>query len=182
MTLTRIIPSLRRTLPDPLVADLWPEATTTTVTDVVVAGISLVRLAEVSGTPCGFAGASVIPHTGGRPSATSETSVRVVRITGIVARPGGELMVETDGELDPASVVVSELRLIGRASTAYVGPVLLAPCGGRDGAVAPGASAPRVELPNDLRVGDLLAVPCCPVAATWTHEFVTPAAWLSTLE
>lgn len=195
MTLTRMIPSLRRTLPDPLVADLWPEATTTSVTDVVVAGISLVRLAEVYGTPCGFAGAAVIPHTGGRPSASRETSVRVIRITQIAKRPGGELVVETDGELDPASVVLAELRLIGRASTAHVATALLP--------VRPGATL-RAELPQDLRVGDLLAVPMHPVETTWSQrlhqhtgpgrigdglgdavgvgEFANQPAWLSALE
>jgi hypothetical protein len=50
MTLTAIIPSLRTSIPDPLDVNLWPELTTATTTDVIVAGVSLLRLVEVCDT------------------------------------------------------------------------------------------------------------------------------------
>lgn len=40
VTLTDMMPSLRRTLPDPLDVDRWPEASHATTTDVVVAGVA----------------------------------------------------------------------------------------------------------------------------------------------
>ncbi|WP_291045938.1 hypothetical protein [Herbiconiux sp.] len=46
MTLTSILPTLRATIPDPLVIDRWPEWTHPTTTDVVVSGVSLLRLEE----------------------------------------------------------------------------------------------------------------------------------------
>jgi len=52
MTLTHILPSLRRSLPDPLSRDCWPEYTTTTPDDVTIAGLSLVTLVQWCGTPC----------------------------------------------------------------------------------------------------------------------------------
>jgi hypothetical protein len=166
MTLTRIIPSLRLSIPDPLAPDLWPEGTGATVADVVVSGISLVRLAEVYGTPCVHTGASVIPHTGGRPSATRETTVVVVRITRVERTGSGDLVVATDGVIYPTALVMSELRLVGRASTAHLARVRLTRGGVPDGADV-GA---ETELVSDLRVGDLLAAPCHAVETTWTQR------------
>ena len=48
MTLTSILPTLRATIPDPLVIDRWPEWTHPTTTDVIVSGVSLLRLGRAS--------------------------------------------------------------------------------------------------------------------------------------
>jgi hypothetical protein len=47
MTLTHILPTLRRTLADPISRDSWPEYTSTTPDDVTIAGLSLVTLVVV---------------------------------------------------------------------------------------------------------------------------------------
>lgn len=198
MTLTRMIPSLRATLPDPLLVDSWPEATFATITDVVVSGISLLRLVEVCGTPCVHSGAAVIPHTNGRPSHTLRTAVLVVRITRVERHEFSDLIVQTDARLDDLRLVWSEARLIDRASTAHSGTVLVA-TDPVDPDLTRTAAACSAELPLDLRPGDLLAVPSLPIATSWalrphplTGTFEAPPrepahvadlpAWLSALE
>ena len=166
MTLTRLLPSLRRTLPDPLNHDLWPEATIATTTDVVVSGISLLRLVEVCGTPCIHSGASVVPGTNGRPSETAKTAVLVLRVTKVALHASGRTVIETDARLDDLRLIWSETRLINRASTAHSGVVLIArrPI---DPDLVFTTDVSSVDLPLDLRVGDLLAIPSRPITTTW---------------
>jgi hypothetical protein len=127
VTLTHLLPTLRQSIPDPLDRDSWPEFTTTTTSDVVVAGVSLIRLAEWCGTPCVHTAAAVVPGTGGKP-----------------------LDVRLDGELHLVAAMTAEARLIGRVSTI------------RDARAHVGASV--IDLPGDLREGDLLAIPVRGVA------------------
>jgi hypothetical protein len=206
MTLTRLLPTLRRSIPDPLDRDLWPEATIATTTDLVVAGLSLVRLAEVCGTPCAHHGPAVSPGTGGQASTTMKSAVLVVRVTRAEADPSGCVALETDADLDGLPLVWSQTRLVGRASAAAVGVahIALRRAGGHAvGGAVGGAPAARVELPKDLRAGDLLAVPTRPVETAGGHghgplggaavaeprphragrdlEFAQSPAWLSQL-
>lgn len=88
MTLTHILPSLRRSLPDPLSRDSWPEYTTTTSDDVTIAGLSLVTLVQWCGTPCVHTAAAVIPGTNGRPSETELASIVVVRVNSATIENG----------------------------------------------------------------------------------------------
>jgi len=166
MTLTRLLPSLRRTLPDPITLDLWPEATVATTTDVVVSGISLLRLVEVCGTPCIHSGAAVVPGTNGRPSDTAKTAVLVVRVTDVLQHASGKTVIETDARLDNLRLIWSEARLINRASTAHSGTVLIArrPV---DPDLAFTSDVSSVDLPLDVQVGDLLAIPSRPITTTW---------------
>ncbi|MFF1635830.1 hypothetical protein [Leifsonia sp. NPDC058248] len=150
MTLTHLLPTLRLTMPDPLDRDSWPEFTTATTTDVVVAGVSLIRLAEWCGTPCVHTAAAVVPGTGGKPSDSELAAVVVLRVVGVTPRHGGGLDVRLDGELHLVAALTAQARLIGRASTI------------RDTQAHVGASV--IDLPGDLRVGDLLAVPVRGVA------------------
>ncbi|MFF1876837.1 hypothetical protein [Leifsonia sp. NPDC058230] len=145
MTLTHILPTLRQSIPDPLNCDRWPEFTSVTTSDVVIAGVSLVRLAEWCGTPCVHSAAAVIPGTGGRPSDTELASAVVVSVTAVHRRSDGGLTVDLDGELTTVAAETAEARLIGRISTA------------RD--VMVHIRAAVLELPGDLREGDLIAVP-----------------------
>lgn len=159
MTLTTILPSLRRSIPDPFVVDRWPEHTTPTTTDVVVAGISLLRLVELCGTPCVHTAAAVIPGTGGRPSPVDQTTVVVMSVVSVGDDGHSRLRVDAClADLDP---IWSELRLIGRASTVHSASFTL------DAGSRPGEAADDrpVLLPRDLRPGDLLAVPCRGTAA-----------------
>jgi hypothetical protein len=153
MTLTHILPSLRRSLPDPLDRDSWPEYTTASPNDVTIAGLSLVTLVGWCGTPCVHTAAAVIPRTNGRPSETNLASVIVTRVSS-VSREGDHIVVWVDAELDHCSAICSQARLIGRASTAHATSATLFP-------VSPhGAVHRALELPVDLIEGDLLAIPC----------------------
>ena len=162
MTLTRIIPSLRRTLPDPLAVDSWPEGTVATTVDVVISGISLLHLVEVCGTPSVHGGASVIPRSGGRPSSELRTTVLVARVVGVRLDASGHPVIETDARLDDARLVWSQARLLGRVSTAHSGIVLV--------------DVYAADLPLDVRVGDLIAIPSRP------ERMAEAPTWLSVLE
>jgi hypothetical protein len=153
MTLTHILPSLRRSLPDPLDRDRWPEYTTTSPTDVVIAGLSLTTLVGWCGTPCVHTAAAVVPGTNGRPSESNLASVVVTRVCS-VSFEGDQIAVWVDAELDHCSAICSQARLIGRASTAHAAAAILFPA-------SPHATVHRaLELPVDLVEGDLLAIPC----------------------
>lgn len=153
MTLTHILPSLRGSVPDPIGRDLWPEFTITTLSDVTVAGVSLSRLAEWCGTPCVHTAAAVVPGTGGMPSSDELASVVVSRVLEVATAADGSLDVWIDARL-PGSALVGELRMIGRTSTA---------CHRRARIHDAGMSAPipaLEEVVSDVRVGDLVVVPC----------------------
>lgn len=153
MTLTHILPSLRRSLADPLNRDNWPEHTTASPSDVTVAGLSLATLVQWCGTPCVHTAAAVVRGTNGRPSETELASVLVARVVS-VSTDGETLSVWLDAELDRCAAICSEARLIGRVSTAHAKPAVLYP------ASPNGAVHRALELPVDVAVGDLLAVPC----------------------
>jgi hypothetical protein len=179
MTLTHIIPSLRASVPDPIGRDLWPEFTTTSLSDVTIAGVSLTRLAEWCGTPCVHTAAAVIPGTGGMPSATEVASVIVARVTQVATAEDGTIDIWIDARLTDSPVAIDELRMIGRVSTACDSRARIHPAGEAD------EPARVEELVSDLRVGDLLALPCRGAALLrqvdperrHLRDEVTPAPW-----
>ncbi|MBF4571878.1 hypothetical protein ITJ64_05055 [Herbiconiux sp. VKM Ac-1786] len=142
MTLTSILPTLRASIPDPLTIDRWPEWTHPTTTDVIVSGVSMLRLVDICDTPCVHIAAAVIPGTHGRPSDREQASVVVARITSI-DRLG---VLTLDADLGAVPAHLDEVRMIGRTSTRHTRPFQL------------GGAA--VTLPEDVAVGDLVAVPC----------------------
>ncbi|MBF4635720.1 hypothetical protein ITJ38_15005 [Agreia pratensis] len=143
MTLTSLLPSLRKSIPDPFVIDRWPEWTHLTTTDVVVSGVSLLRLVELCDTPCVHIAAAVVPGTHGHPSDVEQSSVVV---TAVVEIPHDGLLV-LDADITRVQAHASEARLIGRASTQHSVPFSL-------------SAEQSAVLPADLRVGDLIAIPC----------------------
>ncbi|KQR19216.1 hypothetical protein ASF79_16270 [Agreia sp. Leaf335] len=143
MTLTSLLPSLRKSIPDPFVIDRWPEWTHLTTIDVVVSGVSLLRLVELCDTPCVHIAAAVVPGTHGRPSDIEQSSVVVAQVVEI-PREGALIL---DADLTRVQAHVSEARLIGRASTQHSVPFSL-------------SAEHSAVLPADLRVGDLIAIPC----------------------
>ena len=154
MTLTHILPSLRASVPNPLGRDSWPEFTTTSIDDVTVAGVSLSCLAEWCSTPCVHTAAAVIPGTGGIPSPTETASVIVTRVIQLNTAADGAIDIWIDARLTGSPVDIGELRMIGRISTASDARARIHPAGESVGALA------VPELVSDLRVGDLLAIPC----------------------
>jgi len=143
VTLTRILPTLRASIPDPLAIDRWPERTHPTTSDVVVSGVSMLRLVEICDTPCVHVAAAVIPGTYGRASDREQASVIVARVTAV--RDAGIL--ELDAAFSGVPAHLDEARLIGRISTRRVRAFML------------GEDAGTVTLPDDIAVGDLVAVP-----------------------
>ena len=174
MTLTRILPSLRRSIPDPISGDHWPAATVATTTDVVVDGVSLLRVVELCGTPAVHLGPAAVPGTAGRlASAAEHSGVIVVRVVEASARPSsstgvgngngsgstnGERIATLDADLTELAPVWAEARLIGRASVARVTPTKLTSRSSGCSAATP------VALPADLCAGDLLALPYAAVS------------------
>ena len=146
MTLTQVLPTVRNSIPDPLTIDLWPEYTVATPTDVVITGVSMVELSHWCGTPCVHTAAAVIPGTHGTPSTTEICSVVVATVTEV--RHGGRLRLVLDTDLDRCGAIASEARLVGRLSPARGIAAWV-----RDG------SDPAI-LPEDVHVGDLVAIPC----------------------
>ena len=158
MTLTALMPSLRRILPDPMARDKWPEFCTVSTTDVTIAGVSLVRLVEWCSTPCVHTAAAVIPGTNGRPSDSELASVVVSKVTLVDRSGNGSVRVTLDANLGGCTCILSEARLIGRASTAHL-------------VVATLDDGRELQLPADLLPGDLVVVPCLGVTAR--HDVLT---------
>lgn len=163
MTLTEILPTLRRSIPLHCDARFWPEHTAPTVTDVVVGGVYLTRLVEITGTPAVLSGD--LPHSTSAvartPGAGSDVTVLVFRITLRIDDEPGKHIALTDCGLDHVRPWWNECRLIGRASTAQNTVIELIP---GDSGAAPWPH-PLVSLPGDLHQGDVLAVPCCGTVA-----------------
>ncbi|SIO08405.1 hypothetical protein [Agromyces cerinus] len=134
----------------------WPRHTSATVDDIVVSGVSMLRLVELCGTPCVHTATAEATGESG-PERSIDISVVVVRVTNVRGR-GAERVVEVDGRLDGCDACWVELRMIGRTSTAP--------------AIAVGLSTPsepgtgnQVSLPEDIAAGDLIAAPCGHVSA-----------------
>ncbi|MDQ1606592.1 MAG: hypothetical protein QOJ18_959 [Microbacteriaceae bacterium] len=169
MTLTHIIPSLRRTIASPWRRDLWPEFTTTSTVDVTIAGVSLLRLVDWCGTPCVHTAAAVTPRAGGRvdPRASDEDATSVIVAKVIAVEPHDDAIdVWIDADLSGCNAFPSETRMIGRVSTAHDTVIHL-----RSGSGNPsrgGACSVPIELGSDIHFGDLLAIPCA--GTTCLHE------------
>lgn len=83
MTLTDILPRLRKTLPDPLSTNLWPAFTQATTDEPIVAEVSMNRLVELCGTPCVHTADAVVPGSGGRRSTVDIATVLCVSVIAV---------------------------------------------------------------------------------------------------
>lgn len=168
MTLTAVLPSLRRSIPDPLDHRLWPEHTVTAVDDVIVGAVSLVRLAQLEGTPCVMTGD--LYHPKARDARArgvgTDVTVVVVRVMSLNG-DGGHRGAAVDGRLAALPARWSECRLIGRVSTVRPLPIELSGVDGDgpDTGHVDRTAAATCALPGDLREGDLLAIPCAGAAS-----------------
>lgn len=171
MTLTAIMPSLRRSIPDPFTVDAWPERSYATTTDVIVSGVSMLRLVDVCETPCVHTAAAVIPGTHGRPSPSADAAVVVVRVTAVLKNFDAARVVLIDACVDSVNATWRETRLIGRASTVRSTSAILL---SGDSHEVPRVGRGLIELPDDLREGDLLAVPCAGTVALREVRAQTP--------
>lgn len=163
MTLTDLLPSMRRFLPGPITLDLWPVSTQPTLTDVYTENVSMMAYAEICGTPCVHSASAAVPGTSGaRPSGT-DCTVIVTAVTGVV-RSVDNLSVLLDSRLGSLPVHWSETRLIGRISPARNCRVRVL----EEGLL----TAATLDLPGDLTEGDILALPC---PGLLTLRTITPA-------
>lgn len=159
MTLTAILPSLRRTLPDPIDASRWPVHTEPTVSDVRVSAVSMARLADVAGTPCVHTAEEAPPRFRPRDWTPRGMSVTVAAVTD-VTWVDGTLLVGLDAVV-PDCAVLDQVRLIGRCSTVATASATFTtaqPTGTHD-VTGPG-TARGGSLPTDVAVGDLVCFPC----------------------
>lgn len=118
----------------------------------------MMRLVEWCDTPCVHTAAAVIPGTNGRPSPTELASVLLTRVTSIARSPSGDLEAWLDARLGACRPLLSETRLIGRVSTIRDAGMTLR-------TASDDAVSQLVSLPGDLRIGDILAIPCVGVTA-----------------
>lgn len=173
MTLTAILPTLRRSIPDPFHPSAWPEHTQTTTTDVVIAGVSLRRLVELCETPCVHSADALVPGSRRRPELRRDASVVVTTVTGTCTGGAGEWVVQIDAEMTAVPALWAETRLIGRVSTAPA----------RRAVIDGGGCA---WVPGDATEGDLLAIPCRELVALHdirprtSGALVDPAGFAST--
>lgn len=131
MTLTRLLPTLRRSLPEPLHPVDWPAHTRATLDDLVVAGVSMVRLAAWCGTPC--------VHT------DEALSVIVTRVQHREQHADGTVALWFDADLETVAADPGQARLLARVTSAPVQRMRIGTRG--------------VDLPGDLAIGDLVAMP-----------------------
>jgi hypothetical protein len=148
MTLTSLFPTLRDSIPTPFDRDAWPAGTRPTLDDVVVAGVSMRRIVELCATPCVYTGAAIMPQSGGMASSSASTTIVIARVLDV-----GDARVRLDATFHGHPPLWREARLLGRISHAYEQPL---PVVGADDDAICGV----VRLPGDVRVGDLVAVPC----------------------
>ncbi|WIE65103.1 hypothetical protein DEI99_000825 [Curtobacterium sp. MCLR17_036] len=166
MTLTAILPTLRASVPDPVDPFLWPAHTVPTTDDVLVAAISMVRLADLAGTPCVHTAEQAPPRYRPRDWAPRDVSVAVASVARVRRPRPGVVLLELDAVL-PRCAVLEQVRLIGRTSTAPLSTMyVVTRCDGEtDG---PFHRLPT-PLPADVRAGDLVCFPCL---ATVRHRDV----------
>lgn len=152
MTLTSVLPTLRRSLPDPLARDAWPAGTTATPGELAVSGVSVARFVELCGTPAVMTAPAVVPLSGGVASSTATTSIVIASVQRIDDGPVPVLVM--DASYAACAPAWTHARIVGRichrtdARFAIAGP---------DGDHYAGVA---VLLPADIEAGDLIAVPC----------------------
>jgi hypothetical protein len=151
MTLTSLMPSLRRSIPDPLNSPHWPEHTVATTSDVIVAAVSMTQLAKLVGTPLVHLGDEVHALDGVAHTPDGHCSVVVTTVTSIRTMPSGHIELTLDIDQACPGLELSEARLIGRSSVFPAAHTRVHTVGD----VLRHAS----DLPDDVAVGDLVAVP-----------------------
>ncbi|MFK3676659.1 hypothetical protein ACI2IP_02945 [Microbacterium sp. NPDC090218] len=155
MTLTEILPTLRQSIPRPVDRWRWPVHTEPKTTDVVVGGISMMRLFEIGGSPALLTGDLPLPGPG------NDVTVLLFRVTLRVDTQEDKHIALTDCSFAGVDACWEECRIIGRASTARATTIELIP--GEEGDAA--WPHPVATLPADLREGDVVVVPCAGAVA-----------------
>ncbi|WP_431803469.1 hypothetical protein [Microbacterium sp. bgisy203] len=156
MTLTSLLPTLRRSIPDPLARDVWPVHTVAARDDLVIGGVSLVRFVALCDTPAVMTAPAVIPLSGGVASLTATTSVIAVRIVRVERSDGAAALptLVLDGAFTACAPEWSHARVVGRICVGADRRFAVSEAAGR------AVDAVTLLLPGDVTAGDVLAVPC----------------------
>ncbi|WP_068482663.1 hypothetical protein [Pseudoclavibacter helvolus] len=162
MTLTNLLPSMRRFLPSPMTLDLWPVSTQPTLTDVYSENVSMMAYAEICGTPCVHSASGAVKGSNGTRPADADCTVIVTSVTAVI-KTGDEMSILLDSRLGALPCQWSEMRLLGRISPARNCRVRVLEEGMLISVI--------LALPNDLVEGDVLALPC---PGLRTHRSVSP--------
>ena len=141
--------------------DWWPRHTTVLADDIVVDGVSLLSLAETSGTPAVQTGATM-NEPRRQTEAIERVAVLVVRVVAMTQHRAGRPIIQVDARLDNLRLIWSEARRIGGVPTHRHREVLAVRRPGRDDLEC-ADDIISVVLPANLRVGDLLAIPSRPI-------------------
>jgi hypothetical protein len=153
--------------------DWWPEGTTVSAHDIVLADVSLRRLADVWGTPAVHSGGPSNVFRDSTPglhgSTGARTAVLVVRVVATARHRAGCRVVQVDARLDNLRLIWSEARRVGGSQTARARRVLLVRRPSRVD-LAETEDVISVSLPANLRVGDLLAIPSRPLPVELAHS------------
>ncbi len=134
-------------------ASWWPEGTVHTADDILIRGTSIVDAARTGRTPLVRIGQ--VPSVHGRLSGRQDfVTVVLTRIEHIERFSGLQRPdVWIDAALRDCAPILAAARLLGRRSAAHTRRTRLR-------AEADAGSRMPARLPADLRVGDLLAIPC----------------------
>jgi hypothetical protein len=155
------------TVPKPRL-DFWPEETIISNEDIVVAGISLRRLAAVCGTPAVHSAASVIPDSGQKPTSEASTGVLVARVLAVAEHRSGVPVIQVDARLDNLRLVWSESRLISaRTGSRSKISLLVRKHGVID--IEDTDDVLVVDLPARVDAGDLIAIPSRSIPSGSAH-------------
>jgi hypothetical protein len=145
--------------------DWWPEGTTVSADDIVVAGVSLRRLVDVCGTPAVHSGSSVSGASvsvGNRrgTSTTERTAVLVTRVLAMTHHRAGCPVGQVDARLGNLRLIWSQARRVGGTASRTRTVLLVRNPSTLD--LADADDVISVSLPANLRAGDLLAIPSRP--------------------
>ncbi|ACQ80398.1 conserved hypothetical protein [Beutenbergia cavernae DSM 12333] len=132
----------------------WPDGAVLTPDDVLVDGVSLAATAQVAATPVVLLGRRAVPAAGHHTTSTLLRSVLVVRVDATVPRLRGlPRQVWVDADLSGCSPILSEVRLVGRASQARRVRFVVRP-------EHADAHHDLARLPEDVHERDVLVIPC----------------------
>lgn len=130
-------------------ASWWPEGTVHTVDDILIRGTSMVDVARIGRTPLVRIGQ--VPSVQRRQDFVTVVLTRIEHIErfGGLQRPD----VWIDAALRDCEPIFAAARLLGRRPAAHTRRIRLR-------TEADAGARLSARLPADLRVGDLLAIPC----------------------
>ena len=131
---------------------VWPAAATLREADVLVDGESLAQQGRVA-TPSVRIGQAAPQVWGTSPIRQRFVSFVVTRVASVSPGEGhGPVDVVIDADLSGCEPHVSQTRLVGRTPPRRTVRARLRAAAAADG--------PRLRLPRDIAVGDLLVIPC----------------------